>query len=132
MGVSALIVDDSPQVRTLLRRRLELCGIQVVAEAGDAAEGLELFRSQMPNVVTLDLMMPMVRQMDAKSLFQTIRTESPGTAIVVVSAKPKGPEAASFINDGAVEYLQKPFVDFAFLAAKLESIFPELKHGSGS
>jgi CheY-like chemotaxis protein len=127
VAVSTLIVDDSPPARSLLRRRLEGMGCVVVAEAGDAAEALSLFRSHTPKLVTLDLMMPLVDEMDAKALFHAIRKESPETAVIVISAQPKTAERADYLREGALDYLQKPFIDFDSLAQTLERFFPELK-----
>ena len=126
MSVDVLIIDDSLPLRALLKRRLETIGCRVVAEAGDAFEGLKLFNSTHPKLVTLDLMMPLIEQMDAKSFFRTIRKESPDTAIVVISAQPKVQEKADFLREGAIAYVQKPFIDFESLADKLRHVFPEL------
>ncbi|HUO05972.1 MAG TPA: response regulator [Candidatus Binataceae bacterium] len=126
MAVDVLIVDDSVPLRTLLKRRLETVGCTVVAEAGDAFEGLKLFRSAKPQLVTLDLMMPLVAQVDAKSMFRSIRKESPETAIIVISAQPKVQEKADYLREGALDYVQKPFIDFEALYEKLRHCFPEL------
>lgn len=134
MSVDVLIVDDSLPLRTLLKRRLETIGCRVVAEAGDAFEGLKLYRSEHPRLVTLDLMMPLVAQIDAKALFRTIRKESPETAVIVISAQPKVQEKADYLREGALDYVQKPFIDFEALAEKLRRCFPELerlKSGGG-
>jgi len=58
VGVRVLIVEDSPTHRSVLRHRLvEIC-CEVVGEAGNASEGLELFRTLHPQLVTLDPLMP--------------------------------------------------------------------------
>lgn len=56
-GITVLALDDEPDARILVRRVLEDCGARVVV-AGSAAEGLELLRSERPDVVISDIGMP--------------------------------------------------------------------------
>jgi two-component system, chemotaxis family, chemotaxis protein CheY len=101
MPVRTLIVDDSPVVRKTLRLRFEKAGFEVVGEALNASEGLEMFRTLQPQLVTLDLMMPKVGETDAKVLFRSIREERPEVAVIVISAQPKGVERAEYMRKGA-------------------------------
>ena len=127
MAVRTLLVEDSVPIRALLRRRLEGLGCDVVGEAGSAEEGLELFRNLSPDLITLDLIMPDTAQMDGKQLFRTIRKESPEAVVIVISARPKSVEAAAFLREGALAYVEKPFVSLASLIKPLARVFPELK-----
>ena len=124
MAVQALIVEDSPTGRSVLRRRLEEIGCEIVGEAGNASAALELFRTLRPQLVTLDLLMPPAGGVDAKSLFRSIRKEAPEAAVVVISAQPKAREQAEYMGGGAVAYFEKPF-NFASLVSKLKQIFPQ-------
>ena len=121
--IRTLIVDDSPVVRKALRLRLEKAGFEIVGEALNASEGLELFRALQPRLVTLDLLMPKVGEIDAKTLFSSIREEQPETAIIVISAHPKGIDRAEYMRKGALAYFEKP-PNFGALLAKLDQIFP--------
>jgi two-component system, chemotaxis family, chemotaxis protein CheY len=123
MAVQALIVEDSRIGRSVLKLHLEKAGFEVVAEAGNASEGRELFQRLHPQLVTLDLLMPQVGEMDAKSLFHLIRKEAPGVAVVVISAHPLGTERAQYLRNGALAYFEKP-LNFRSLIAKLEQLFP--------
>jgi CheY-like chemotaxis protein len=126
VGVKVLIVEDSPTGRSVLRRRLEETGCEVVGEAGNASEALESFRTHHPQLVTLDLLMPQsAGGMDAKTLFRSIRKEAPEAAVVVISAQPRAREQAEYMGNGALAYFQKP-VDFASLVSKLKQIFPQV------
>jgi CheY-like chemotaxis protein len=127
LAVRTLIVEDSEPVRGILRRRLSEIGCEVVGEAGDAAEGLELFRKLSPQLITLDLVMPFGRGVDAKMLMRAIRAEAPQVAILVISAQPRSAHRSDYIREGAIEYLEKPFIDAQVLIDKLERLFPELK-----
>jgi two-component system chemotaxis response regulator CheY len=127
MKVQTLIVDDSESFRGLLKKRLMGIGCWVVAEAGTAKEGLERFRELRPNLVTLDVMMPDEPGFTARELFRTIRKERPETQIAVISVASRVPTAADFINQGALVYLEKSFMNFDQLRRKLEVVFPDLK-----
>ena len=126
MAVETLIIEDSEAARNILKQRLADIGCQIVGEAADPVEGLSLFRSLTPKLVTLDLLMPTVGQMDAKMLFATIRAESPGTAIIIISSRAKATEQAEFLRQGAMAYFQKPFIDTNALGVKLRQVFPDL------
>lgn len=54
-----LIVDDA-SFRAVLRATIEACGFRVVGEAADGAEGVRLARKLAPDVITMDLEMPML------------------------------------------------------------------------
>ncbi|MGH7814467.1 MAG: response regulator [Candidatus Binataceae bacterium] len=124
MAIDLLIVDDSELFRTMLRRKLESAGCRVVGEAGDAYEGLRLARATQPQLVTLDILMPLVNGINSKLLFRTIRTELPATAVIVMSTLLKAPEKAEYLAEGALDYFQKPYVDFHQLYEKLRRRFP--------
>ncbi|MGH7812457.1 MAG: response regulator [Candidatus Binataceae bacterium] len=127
MAIDLLIVDDSALFRNVLKRELEPMGFRVVGEAGNAIEGLRLFRSAHPHLVTLDIMMPLIERIDAKYLFRTIRQESPNTAVVLMSTRLKEEERTGYLREGALDYVQKPFIDFPALGAVLKRAFPEIR-----
>jgi len=58
MPVRVLIIDDSVFVRDVLRHHLECIGCEVVAEAENTAQALDLFRTVAPTLVTLDVAVP--------------------------------------------------------------------------
>jgi CheY-like chemotaxis protein len=126
-AITVLIVDDSAPTRRILRERLEAFGCEIVGEADNPVEGLRLFRTLRPVMVTLDLVMPHVDGIDSEDLFATIRTESPETSVVVISSRAKMATAASFLAQGAIAYVEKPFLNFAHLHKKLIFIYPWLR-----
>ncbi len=127
MLVRALVVEDSLSARGIIKQRLEAIGCEIVATAGESATALELIRELRPQLVTLDLIMPETGSLHARELFQTIRKEMPEVAIVVISAQSKASQRADFMREGAIEYFEKPFIDFDALAEKLSRIFPDIK-----
>src|SRR5689334_62543 len=86
--VEALIIDDSPVARRIIRHHLEQFGCRVTGEAENASLGLKLFRQEKPQIVTLDLIMPAVDGVDAAQAFRSMRKENPHAQILVVSAVP--------------------------------------------
>jgi DNA-binding NarL/FixJ family response regulator len=82
--VRVVLTDDERDVRVLLRTALRVDDrCEVVGEASDGAEAVEVVRAEQPDVVVLDLRMP---NMTGEEAAVAIRKESPGTAIVVFSA----------------------------------------------
>jgi len=127
MAVEVLIVDDSEDFRFLLRKRLESFGCEVVAEARNAREGLELFHATRPRLVTLDLMMHDAPEYMPFDLFRQIRRESPQTAIVIASVQRASINAPMFLREGALAYWEKSFLNFKDVQRRLTRIFPDMK-----
>lgn len=65
MGKRVLLVDDSLMVHFLLRRVLEENGYEVCGDAKDGSEGVELFISLMPDLVFMDITMPVMDGIEA-------------------------------------------------------------------
>jgi two-component system chemotaxis response regulator CheY len=126
--ISALIIDDSPFARKIIRHHLVKLGFQVVGEAENAVQGLRLFRELKPKLVTLDVMMPEREGVSSLAAFRTIRQEASDVAVVVVSAIPFEKTRDTFLNEGATAYVIKPFNQFSFepVRMKLRRIFPPL------
>jgi two-component system chemotaxis response regulator CheY len=112
--VKALIVDDSPFARRVIRHHLTSFGCKIIGEAENAAKALELFNEFKPDLVTLDVMMPEVGGYDSARLFREMRLLNEGLAVVVVSAVPFGKIRDSFLEEGALAYVIKPFNKFSF------------------
>ena len=126
MAVDVLIVDDSEPFRSLLRQRLERLGCNVIGEAANASDGLQMLNARKPRLVTLDVMMPTISGLDAKSLLARIRADMPDVVVFVVSSFSKDNQAVTFLQAGAADYIQKPFIDFQSLSKKLKKYFREL------
>lgn len=82
--IRTVLVDDSEEIRTLLRFALDRePDFEVVAEAGDGAAGVAAVSAHTPHLVLLDVAMPVMDGLQALTL---IREESPGSVVVVFSA----------------------------------------------
>ena len=112
--VTALIIDDSPVARRVIRHHLTKFGCKVVGEADSAAQGLRVFNEFHPELVTMDIMMPTVDGVDALSGFRAMRQQSPEVAVIIVSSVPFDGTRDTFLKDGALAYLVKPFNQFSF------------------
>jgi len=102
-----LIVDDEPALRRSIMRHLRRLGYQLF-EAGNGKEAVEQFAQVGPDLVLLDVMMPV---MDGVTACETIRT-LPGGArayIIILSAKAEIKDRARGIRAGADTYQTKPF-----------------------
>lgn len=122
---SVLVVDDEPELRRLLRRRLARTGHQVV-EAANGRAALELVRRQAFDLVISDVRMP---ELDGLSLLEVLRRHHPEVAVVLVSGNPDLDRASAAY--GALDYLLKP-VAFEDLQRVVNLALDGGRHGSES
>ena len=115
MSLKTLIVDDEPVARKVLREELEsFADVEIVGEAGDGPTALARIARDQPDLVLLDLQMPVMGGLDVvRSLKGGVRAP----VIVVVTAYDKF--ALQAFDAGAIDYLLKP-VGHARLAQALE------------
>ena len=106
-GTSVLVVDDEPQVVWMLRFSLEAEGYQTFS-ARDGRAALAEIRMRRPNVVLLDIMMPV---MDGWSVLEELRAlpDEERPRVVVVSARASLRDRAKAIELGADAFVPKPF-----------------------
>ena len=109
-----LVVDDEPGIGNILRIKLRFHGYEVITTTS-GAEAIELIRTQKPDIVLLDILMPDVTGMD---VLDRVRAFSQ-VPIIVFTAKP---DIAQFaLKNGANDSIAKPFNPDQ-LVAKLESV----------
>lgn len=99
-----VIIDDTEDLRELLRFALGRAGMDVVGEAGDGAAGIEMVRRHRPDVVLLDLSMPV---MDGMTALPKIRALVPEARIIVFSGFGASQLTERALANGADDYLQK-------------------------
>lgn len=99
-----LVVDDEPQIKRMLRTSLQSSGYEVLL-AANGLEGLEQFESKRPDLVISDLAMP---EMNGLELTQAIRRVSQ-TPIIVLSVRDTDAMKINALDEGADDYLTKPF-----------------------
>ncbi|MGW8287169.1 MAG: HD domain-containing phosphohydrolase [Desulfobulbales bacterium] len=106
-----LTVDDDEFVREILAAYLEDSGY-VVLQADNGRTGLEVFRSETPDLVMLDLRMP---EMDGLEVLGKITKESPDTPVILVSGMGTIGDAIKALKLGAWDYIAKPIHDMGVL-----------------
>jgi DNA-binding response OmpR family regulator len=100
-----LIIEDDPRMQKVLRRIFVEEHYTVVV-AGDGQTGLEIFRSERPLAVILDLILPRI---SGRELCQTFKNLSSETPIVVLSAISEVVDKVLLLELGADDYVTKPF-----------------------
>ena len=100
----ALVIEDDGNIAELLRLYLEKDGF-TVRRAADGGEGVELFRAFAPDVVLLDIMLPVL---DGWGVLREIRKGS-RTPVIMLTAKSETPDKVSGLEQGADDYVTKPF-----------------------
>lgn len=101
-----LIVDDSRTSRKMLRNILESNGHEIIDEAVNGQEGVQKFQALKPDVVTLDITMPVV---DGVKALKMIKALDPESKVVMVTAAGQKNKMIECIKAGANEFLTKPF-----------------------
>ena len=99
-----LVVDDEPQIRTLLKATLGRAGYAVV-EAATGREALSAKAIDKPDLILLDLGLP---DRDGLELVEALRAE-PRSALIVVSARDQTEQKVAALDLGADDYIAKPF-----------------------
>ena len=116
MAVKVLIVEDDKNISDLLQLYLQKEGYTVVS-AADGGDGLSKFRSENPDLVLLDLMMPV---MDGWAVCRVIRAESQ-TPVIMLTAKGETDNKVAGLKAGADDYITKPF-EMKEVLARIEAV----------
>ena len=108
-----LIADDEPSVRSLVHVTLE-GDEHTIFEASDGVEALEVARSEHPNLVLLDIMMP---KLDGLTVCRAIKSDpaTSGTVVVMLTAQAQDRDRDQGLAAGADDYFTKPFSPLALL-----------------
>ena len=117
-----LIVDDEAELVDLVKIRLEAAGYDVI-KAYDGQEGLEKAKSEKPDLVLLDIMMP---KMDGYKVCGLLKMDARFKKIPVIlfSAKAQKEDAQLAKEVGADQYVTKPF-EAAVLLSKIQELIKE-------
>ena len=116
MAVSVLIVEDDKNIAELLQMYLEKEGYAVTI-AADGGQGLSKFRTIKPDLVLLDVMMPV---MDGWAVCKSIRAESK-VPVIMLTAKAETDDKVAGLKSGADDYITKPF-EMREVLARIEAV----------
>ncbi len=125
----ALLVDDDPAMREILRLIFEDTGWSV-AEAADARGALDGIQCLRPHLVTLDLVMPINEGYHSVDLVQMINDEAPETLLIIISAFSAKEPIQTFFKDREVPVLSKTNLDRVRLKQLLTKIRMDLTRAS--
>ena len=121
MGKRILVVDDEPRMIGFIRMNLELENHQVI-EAGNGLQALDVVRTQLPDLILLDVMMP---ELDG---FETLRIlrEFSDVPVIILTAKGEESDKVTGLELGADDYITKPF-GTRELSSRIKNIFRRLE-----
>jgi len=122
--VKLLIVDDSNVIRQRIARLTadpRLAEVEIIGQARNGAEALDMFARKPPDLVTMDLTMP---ELGGVECTEQMVAKKPDVLILVVSALSDKPTALRALKKGAQGFLYKPFTDDQLVTALQEVMRP--------
>ena len=121
--IKILIVDDEESIRELIKMNLELVGYECY-EAEDGDKAIEMFNSVKPDLVLLDIMLPIKNGYELAPIFV-----DKGVPVIFLSAKDATVDKVKGLKLGADDYITKPFESIELLA-RIESVLRRSNKGS--
>lgn len=115
-------IDDDIQLLNLIRAALKNLPVEISA-ATDSAKGWDLVRSQRPQIVIVDLMMP---GLDGMQILEKIVEMDPGTSVFILTGNYSTDSAVEAIKKGASDYLTKP-VAVETLREKIQQVLSDVQ-----
>ena len=118
---AVLVVDDSTIGRKIIRKLLEDVGCEVVGEATNGIEAIQVYRACRPELVTMDITMP---KMDGLRAARQILTNWPDANIVMLTSMHSDTAVATAYDHGVRHYILKPFSPDTILRKITEILGP--------
>lgn len=109
MATRVLIVDDALFMRRMLADILKKEGFEICGEAENGKEGIDKYAELRPDVVTMDIVMPKMEEIDGVAAVREIIKRDPQAKIVIVSAMGQHALVVEAIQAGAKDFIVKPF-----------------------
>ncbi|WP_456275487.1 response regulator [Bacillus sp. AK128] len=106
MANRILIVDDAAFMRMMIKDILSKNGYEVVGEAADGQQAVELYKEHTPDLVTMDITMP---EMDGITALKEIKKINPNAKVIMCSAMGQQSMVIDAIQAGAKDFIVKPF-----------------------
>jgi two-component system chemotaxis response regulator CheY len=104
--LNVLIVDDAPFIRDVLRHIIKRAGHEVVGEAEDGVQAIQMAQELQPHLIIMDIVMPLKSGVQAtKEILEIL----PDTKIIACSTVDQDNMLMKVMEAGAVEYIKKPF-----------------------
>ncbi len=126
-GRVILLVDDETSITSALSAFLERSGF-IVCVATDGMQALEMIRQCNPDLVVLDVLMP---ELNGREVLRTLRKEGNWTPVILLTRVGSPVERALALEEGADDYLNKPFEPFE-LIARIRAVLRRTRPGKRS
>jgi len=101
-----LITDDAAFMRMMIKNIVTKAGYEVIGEAENGAQAVEMYKEHKPDLVTMDITMP---EMDGIQTVKAIKEIDPNANIVMCSAMGQQAMVMEAIQAGAKDFIVKPF-----------------------
>lgn len=101
-----MAVDDSPITRKMIKKALEPEGFEIIGEAGNGKEAVDLYAKIQPDIITMDVTMPIMDGLDAALAIKKI---NPAQRIIMLSAMSDNDILADAQARGIDDFCSKPF-----------------------
>ncbi|MCP4649008.1 MAG: response regulator [PVC group bacterium] len=109
MAVKVLVVDDAVFMRKMIGDILKKEGYEVIGEAENGQEAVDKYENLTPDLVTMDIVMPKVNDMDGIGAVKNIMEKDGKAKILMVSAMGQHALVVEAIQAGAKDFVTKPF-----------------------
>ncbi len=114
MGIKLVIVDDAPFIQEVLKHIFLTTEIEVVGEARDGSEAIEVITATQPDVVLMDIVMPKLSGIEAT---REVLKRNPDLKIIACSTVDQNNMVMNALEAGCCNYITKPFKADEVLAA---------------
>lgn len=118
MSKNVLIVDDSLYMRTLIKDALTEGGYNVIGEAANGEEAIDLAFELVPDIITLDNILP---DMIGTDILKVFKEEGLSSKVIMISAVGQDSVITEGLSLGALDYLVKPFTQEKLISAIAKS-----------
>lgn len=112
-----MIVDDAIFMRQMLAKILIAEGFEICAEASCATEAVEKYKNARPDLVTMDIVMPMMEELDGIGAVREIVKIDPEAKIIICSVMGQQSLVVDAIRAGAKDFVTKPVQPVRLLEA---------------
>lgn len=109
MAARVLVVDDALFMRRMVSDILKKEGVEVCGEAENGKDAVEKYKQLKPDLVTMDIVMPKIEEIDGIGAVKEIMKADPQAKIIMVSAMGQHSLVVEAIQAGAKDFVTKPF-----------------------
>ncbi len=121
--LNIMIVDDSTIIRRTLQMKLEESGFSVVAQAKSGKEAVEMYGKILPDLVTMDITMPIMNGIEALKLIKKTYKDA---KIIMITSHGEERLVMDAITSGAKGYILKPITEEKLIEAIIR-VYPQCK-----